>query len=296
MRYTKSMWLLVGALLLLSLGGTGLGVFISHVVWLRRRRQSIATTTLIAQYDLPEKLTPVEFALLCDGRMTRQAAIGQVVYLAMKGIVDLSRDPNQNTVAVSFHRGKETATDAPVVHELLPLEGQYRHLPISRELRTSLERDAEASLQAKGWLDPKNDFGEKRFKNLIVIMAAVTLAMMVVSAVALVSGAASHDNALAAIVLVVSIVVLVSSLVTIVFGTFVYHLVRYFYQDARIARRVNAKFRQHYNLVYGIYLYLRVSGSDTMTPDYATLDLSGLDALYPYAIAAGLDEQIGRFI
>lgn len=59
-----------------------------------------------------------------------------------------------------------------------------------------------------------------------------------------------------------------------------------------VARNYSPQYKHSYDEMIGLRQYLTVSGMDTMTPDYTTLDFRTLDTLYPYAVALGMDKRL----
>jgi len=65
------------------------------VLWYRRGRDPKGRGTIIAEYESPDALTPIELSALQHGSVKNSALSGEIVYLATKGYLSISRIEEQ---------------------------------------------------------------------------------------------------------------------------------------------------------------------------------------------------------
>ena len=124
-------------------------------------------------------------------------------------------------------------------------------------------------------------------RNALIMGAAGLLTAVLITIVA----GASSDTIVFTVVLTLSLEMVLGALaaLVVVFRGEMIH-------SAQFTMAATTKYAQQWRDVYGVYEYIRVSGMDIFTPHYETMDFVGLDPLYPYAVAAGLDKKVIKLI
>jgi hypothetical protein len=270
------------ALLAVSLWGAGLGL-----LYRRAHYRRLAAATLgKPEYDIARDLSPAEFSMIVTGRITRGAIAGEILWLAMHGYIGLTRD-DRGRVAATRERlsagGRLSELQTEALKELF-----YRVLPGSpaplRDARLTglLRYQTLKSLQEKGWINPAmpylrgNSAMPQRY--WVILMSALLAGLIVPWAI---SGSIYVAGAVETVIVILAVI----------WGYWII-FTGHFRDAAGIALRTSDMYKTDYDKVYGVYEYMKVSGMDTMLPEHGSLTFKGLDPLYPYAVAAGLDRRI----
>ncbi|HEY0965390.1 MAG TPA: hypothetical protein VGE13_02820 [Candidatus Saccharimonadales bacterium] len=300
--------ILVGIIIFLG-KGTGRGY--TSVSLTRLKRQGVVRP----EYEKFGDCTPAEFGMIIDGRCDRDEMIAEIIHLYLRGYIMLEKDQNGKIISkMTPNVNLETTSDIDKL--LLGAIANNRLPDVWR-----FEEVVMDSLRAKEWvIERQNAMGiMKRLGKWLIRLSVFTKVFLTIFGVLFVVPAlgfmilavtaggedlftyAGADSA-GAIYAMSMLIGVMASLLLITLGLPVvlavvaatYTFVESFRGVTIIARNYSPKYEQHYRDVIGLRQYLAVSGMDTMTPDYATLDFKGLDPLYPYAIAADLDKTITR--
>lgn len=238
-------------------------------------------------YSIQDDLSPAEFGYIVDGTIGLREWTGEIILLTMQGHIDLKQLPDGSFKVVKTLKGKTPLTS--VQRALLKSLGST-----NGDNTATLEYEVAHSLRQKGWIvsrkPPLRGLSEVPPKYIGIGF----IINLIVCAATLLAGVAfdvSGDVLYIAIVLMLTMEVMVSIIVGffILFRGEVLH-------NARFIMAATTKYEQQWKDVYGVYEYLRVSGMDIFTPDYKTMSLKGLDPLYAYAVAVGLDKKVVRLV
>lgn len=281
------------ALLILILSG----MFVGTVCGVLYRRAKIAQIrsrqTSIPAYQLDHHLSPVEFAIICEGVVTDRAVAAQLIALVMNRHLSVERsDEGKIIIRRADSQTRKTSEDVAFIRHFVPNDQTEAIFTGGSYLRSPLSYEAMTSLKQKGWLS--EDAHELEGATISgPTIAAISIAFLVGGAgIVMISLDMTRTLLFENIAILMMLFAVIILVFLIIRYTFIYHAQKSFRSHSRVARLITPRFTQEYHTVYGIYLYLKVSGLDTMTPDYATLDFEGLDKLYPYAVAVGLDPKI----
>lgn len=256
-----------------------------------------ARTLQKSEYALQDKLTPAEFQLLMKGSVNRNALAGEIIALQNQGYIHINRDTTGKPIATQTV--KEWRNAQPLQRQLLAsIFPRYAHssydLSTSKPLLRELRYYARKSLESKGWITPPrlhltiDSLMPKRYYTRLGIALITTPMFMFVLGKQL----GMDNESLFILTLLGGVVVLCGSVIT----ALTIHLIDYFRRGAAHTLHVTEKYKAEYAKAYGVYIYLSVSGMDTMTPEYDSLEFSGLDTLYPYAVAVGMDKEVTRLL
>lgn len=238
-------------------------------------------------YDIQDNLSPAEFGYIFDGTIGRREWTAEIILLTMRGYIKLERLPNGTFNAVKTLEGK------------LPLTSVQSALLKSMDNANvgdtaTLEYEVTKSLRQKGWImtrkPPLRGLSEVPLRYIIIgfiINLTVCMTMLLAGKAFGLSG----ETLYMAILLVLTAEAIVS-----VISGFVITFRGEMLHSARFIMAATTKYEQQWKDVYGVYEYIRVSGMDIFTPDYETMSFKGLDSLYPYAVALGLDKKVVKLI
>lgn len=241
-------------------------------------------------YNIENNVTPAEFGLVVDGAVGYKELVAEIVLLAIRDQVTLTQQPSGTFKVSRNHAAVKQAT--PIQAAILTALGQqnvglFTLLPM-------LKYETERSLVGKGWIvnkqPPLRGLSDvpSEYVRTAVILGLVGLVIAV--AVAFIAGASTTDlYVIVAVTLGAEMVIGALVAMVVVFRGELIH-------NARFVMAATNKYDQQWEEVYGVYEYLRVSGMDIFTPEYETMNFTGLDPLYPYAIAAGLDKKIIKLV
>lgn len=251
-----------------------------------------------AHYDAFEGLSPAEFGYLVDGKIGDNERIAEFIHLEQVGIIRLKQG-SEGRVQHELANPKAKLTDLQI--ELLhPLEGSDEYFAGKGAsayfgANHAFEAAVCQSLTAKGWIKHRI-----RTKGLAhITLGAVITAVLMIFVLTFVSVASfiaadvgkQTDEPLiwAGFMSVVAIFILIFG----TFGWIVFASYRWRFLIAnRIGSSATPKYDAHWEKLYGLALFLKVSGMDTMTPQYETLSFRDLDKLYSYAVAMGADKRV----
>lgn len=281
------------ALPIVAIAGYLIGIFYRNL----RIKQIQADTLQKPEYDVQDKLTPAEFCLLMKGRVDKNAFMGEIIQLQNMGYLELNETPS----------GQITAAKTNVFNKnIQPLQQELISAMFSRQsgnvfelkrvylLIGDLKFYTRQSLIKKGWIEKGKPHltlestMPRRF--LIREVASIILFPLLAFFAGKATGIDGED--LFVMPIMAAVAVLVSSIIV----AFYIHFKDYFRRSASHTLHVTEKYRTDYEASYGLYIYMKVSGMDTMTPDRETLNFKQLDKLYPYAVATGLDPAITKLL
>lgn len=274
--------IIIPALLVLYVVALAIGLSIGA----KRRRNTIKKSLkdriLIAEYSLEHELNPLEFELIYRGSISRRGAAGFIsqAIMSKQAIV---KDDQSIEVYPSNHNEKRIFTTI-----------QKGVIGDSIQALTALTLD---SLTHKGWISSLSPQDEKinmsyrhEIKSLLVLAAGLIISFFSAFMITDKSGMMQDTGIAAALV----------GLAAITYALFKILFVRVIdisaLSSSQISKRIAPKFSKKYRDIHGLFTYIKVSGMDTMTPDYDNLSLKGLDKLYPYAVASGLDKKIVKLL
>lgn len=170
-----------------------------------------------------------------------------------------------------------------------------QYSPTGINSRHELTSVALIDLVNKGWVTDSNiksSIQNNSFKYETISLAVIVIGLFIgfIGAPFMVTGQDIYQE--------IGIVLMLIGVFGVITSLFVLFFIRVtsiqIMVSSPITRRITPKFQDRYQEIYGLFLYMKVSGMDIMTPDYKTLDLRGLDKLYPYAVAVGLDKRLTR--
>jgi hypothetical protein len=238
------------------------------------------------RYTIMHDISPAEFGCIVDGTIGYKELVGEVILLYMQGAVKLTKGPSGKFFVDNTYT---RTTKLTLVQQAILKEIGAGQVSLYA-LQPALEYAVRQSLTQKGWIVTKRPFirGLTYLQDIYLIggIAAGIAVGGIAGLCAALAGATGED---------VYIIVLTTLLVELLLAMFA-GLAAIFrgemLQSARLALAATTKYAQEWKDVYGVYEYLRISGMDIFTPDYTTLNLKGIDPLYPYAVAAGLDKQV----
>ncbi|HJQ08534.1 MAG TPA: hypothetical protein VJ836_03595 [Candidatus Saccharimonadales bacterium] len=236
-------------------------------------------------YKIAEDLSPAEFGCIVDGTVDYKELVAEIVLLSLQGQVTFAKGPSGKFRVVKTYSTSARLT--PIQRAILKgLDGDTRLY----ELLPTIRYEATQSLVRKGWIVSKKKplRGLSSLPGRYVLYAScigiACAAVATLIAVAMqASGVAIYMTAVLTLTIEV-ILALIAGLIVVFRGEMIH--------NAQFIMAATTKYTQDWKNVYGVYEYIRVSGMDIFTPDYETLDFKGLDPLYPYAVAAGLDKKI----
>lgn len=263
-----------------------LAIVIGRSIGKHRRQKSLQKIldqkTIIPAYSLEHLLSPLEFEMLCTGKASKNGVAGTIAQSIMRGEASAKEDDDSLTINMI------SPQDRLALHAML-------YPPVDSSLRRELAAIALGSLFSKGWVtDPniKHDIQTTGFKYEIISLAVIVLGLFI-GIVGISFIVTDHDTYQK-----IGIALALIGVFGVVTSLFVLFFIRVasiqIIVSSPIARRITPKFQDKYQEIYGLFLYMKVSGMDTMTPDYKTLDMRGLDRLYPYAVAVGLDKKLTK--
>lgn len=285
------------------------GRFYTNFTLWRIRRRGI----MRPEYEKFEDCSPAEFGVIIDGQCGRDELVAEIIYLVNRGYIGLSGAAD-GTIAPALLARTPSAPVSDVDKFLLSAIAQGQVPDVTEFKKVVLQ-----SLGSKGWVTTRRfwgfDLADRVWRALgrlsLITRVILLLALIVFGIpflgfiVLMVSGGVSdpyvHSGAsdtlgfFGMLVMFGGLLLLALAIITpvlLVLATPLYVFVQGFKGVTIVARNHSPKYKQHYRDVLGLHQYLSVAGMDTMTPDYEKLDFRGLDPLYPYAIAAGLDGKI----
>lgn len=291
--YTTSMELVLIPLLVLSFSGALIGILIGRYTWNRRQAEALKSAPLTATYQLIDKLTPAEFALLYEGKVTDKAVFGNIVYLIQHDILTITK--TKTGLKLDFRPAKaKTNEQRSVLHSLRSLKSEYpNHIQITSTL-VDTTRSTQKSLELKGWIGSESNSSDFRAFDMRLFVAVLTLLIGSLVSIVLILSPSQPIQIIGAMIGAVTVVLFFT---IILIASSIRAFLSSFRNSSYLARRISEKYQAGYKDLHGLYIYLKVSGLDTMTPDYNDLStIKGLDRLYPYAVAVGLDKQIVKHI
>lgn len=276
-----------------------LGMLVGTICGILYRRAKIrqirSRQTNIPAYQLEHHLSPVEFAIICEGTVTNQAVIAQLVALIMSGRLTVERSHTGTLILRrATHQTDAPSDDTAYIRHFIQSNQDQAIFSGGGYLKSAMSYEAIKSLKQKGWL---NDDLDKQLRPVLSGPAITILGIAFLiggGGVAMILLGITKSLLLENIAILMILIAIIILLIMIVRYTFIFNAQKSFHSNSRIVRAITPRFVQEYHTVYDVYTYLKVSGLDTMTPDYDTLDFKGLDALYPYAITVGLDPKIIR--
>ena len=268
-----------------------LGWFFGKLAWNNRRSKVLAAKQSIVEYDLSHRLTPAEFAMLINGVASSDAALGQLAYLLYHHVVTLSRErPGLNLTVIK--PVKQLSADESIMLQdakrLIETYGSGARSAASESVLVAIQNNTLNSLQEKGWIS------ERPARAIISDKKMVIMAFLSGIVISIATILQKNDVFLLQLISVVMyIVAIIGYIVIILYFTALREFFTSYRKRSLITRRISSKYRNEYTKVHGVYTYIKVAGLDTMTPDYADLSsIQGLDKLYPYAVAIGLDTRL----
>lgn len=247
------------------------------------------STTTKSHYSLVHNLEPMEFGYILKGNLEYAAFLGHIISMSTKKGIQISYDSPGLKIDISDKHTKSISKIDSAV--LLSLKG---HSSLSEAFSfnyNSLTDCLQSNLSEKGWLSttrPSLDkfldyYFKKYFIKLVyafvLINVAVTLLFLLLKV---------DLDMLYALVSMVNI--------TFLSVTYFYTIIEYTKQinnhKHNLTIFASEDYSKKFNDIHGLYLYLKVSGEDTMTPDFEETLFDQLDSLYPYYVACGLDNKI----
>lgn len=259
-------------LILLLLTGLGilLGLLAAKLSRKHRLKGALSKKPVIAHYDLVYRLNPIEFEAICTGRVTVNGLAGFIAWAIMNGRAIVS-EHSITFVGISSNERR-------LFEALLPSSALNHTTPLVLD-----------SLTRQGWLrdlsQSSNRHTLKRSSAIAACVAAVSLILGTAGIFNIVLGNEQTGLALA-------VIGAAGFAVALIWATSIHVGVEHFVKNTQITSRISPTYLERYHNIYGVYHYMLVSGMDIMTPDYSTLNMRGLDDLYPYAVAAGLDKKL----
>lgn len=239
----------------------------------------------IPKYEAPENISPAEFAFLLTGRVSKKAIVGELIYMHMKGFIKLS---NSNIEPIKI--GSLSVHQRILLNELSISSYKYKNWhPFEYRLKLGLVNKGlikKIVTRRSIFRDVSSEFRHQ---------AQLVIFMIVLSVVAVVIVLATNSdvaNPPGSTYFAVTIVVLS----VVIFLTFLYVFYFVAKEYFRAANGISNNTTEDYGISWqefrSVLYYMKFTGMDTMTPNYDSMDFSGLDPLYPYAVAIGLDKQI----
>lgn len=238
------------------------------------------------QYSIEDDLSPAEFGFIIDGVLGHKEMVAEVIQLSLKGHIKLSKNSSGKLVVERIHGTQDHLS--PLQAAILKEIGVSGGIPYI--LPDVIEYETLKSLSEKGWIiiptsSPR--FMTELSPGYIIMMTLVGLAGLLIVYVSASLLGLRGEN----LYLTVSLSFVFELILGIILGLTV--IVKGEMQHTTGAiRGATTKFKRNWRHVNGVYNYMRISGMDIFTPDYETLDFNGLDKLYPYAVAAGLDGEV----
>jgi Predicted membrane protein (DUF2207) len=241
-------------------------------------------------YKITENLSPAEFGCIVDGTVGYKELVAEIILLSLLGNVTFSKEASGKfSVTKTYNTStKLTRTQGAILKGMDNNTSLYDLLP-------NLKYEVTQSLVRKGWIVNKRPPlrglssvpGKYLFYVLCVCLAISAMAAFI-AVVFRAPGEAIYMTVL--LTLTIEIILALIAGVVIVFRGEMIH-------NTQFIMAATTKYSEDWKNVYGVYEYIRISGMDIFTPDYTTLDFTGLDPLYPYAVATGLDKKIlGVFV
>lgn len=241
-----------------------------------------------AEYSLLYTLEPIEFALLCSGAIDKNALAGQVVRLATEKVIEL-RFGNSGFLEATRSTQVQPHEDMRSTVSLFSKLSQPLALDTFTLQPDKITLEIEQRLTKKGWLSPedarRNEFNSERYDRALLAATITSLVVGFASIAGLISLSGTDQE----IATTIAALCALSLLIILALVIFVRSFKIAYNKHSRILRSITPAFRERFSKIYGLYLYMKVSGLDTMTPAPDDLTFSGLDKLFPYAVAAGLD-------
>jgi hypothetical protein len=240
-------------------------------------------------YSIQDDLSPAEFGLIVDGTIGHKELVGEIILLAMQGQVTLAK---LSTGRFAVHKNLEVVrASTPIQNAILATIDGPNNGWIN--LQPALEYETRRSLVNKDWIinakPPLRAFSDvpRSYTRTALVIGATGMAA--VTALTLIFGTANDLWLFIPLALGFEMVFAALAAMVIVFHGEMIH-------NAQFVLAATTKYTQKWKDTYGVYEYIRVSGMDVFTPDYETMDFSGLDPLYPYAVAAGLDKKMLKLV
>lgn len=86
-------------------------------VWLKKRRATKGRGTVVAQYDVPDNLTPLEVGTLIDEKCDNRDVSAEIVYLATKGYIKINRIEKKNIFGKADYEFEKLKSGADLPRE-----------------------------------------------------------------------------------------------------------------------------------------------------------------------------------
>lgn len=242
-------------------------------------------------YTISDDLTPAEFGVIVDGAIGRKELVAEIILLAMRGQVVLNKLPSGSFRVVPVFSAIKDVT--PIQGAILATLGQENAALLALPL--TVEYETKRSLRSKGWIVDK----KPPLRGLSDVPPTYTRITLIAAAIIVVLAIMGTKLGGGSGILVYTVVVLTALAAEAVIISIVGLLIVFHGEMAHNAQfmlAASTKYAQQWKNVYGVYQYIRISGMDIFTPNYDTMDFSGLDPLYPFAVAAGLDKKIVKLI
>ena len=249
-----------------------------------------------AEYDLLYDLQPVEVSVLCTGYLDQHAIAGQAVYFASQGIINLRRNDQSGRVESIRNRLITPSDDSRSLVGLFSELHEPFPLPSRIYDDSWLLLETEKRLIKKGWLLPAelrhSDFKTEKFDKILLVSTIVSLSVGFLSIVGLVTFEEPQQE----LAIALALICIISIWLILIFAIYIRSFKITYDKHSRVLRSITPAFREKFSKLYGLYIYMKVSGLDTMTPMPGDLTFSGLDKLFPYALALGLDPKTTKML
>lgn len=250
-------------------------LIVMFYLWWTRGRDPKGRGTIYAQYDAPDNLTPVETGTLIDEKVDTKDISSEIIYLATKGYLKITRTENKGIIFKSedylLEKLKDQA-DLPSFDKQI-MDGLFQHgdhqkIKLS-ELKNAFYKQIKEindkvydSLVAKGYF-PKSP-AEVKYKYFLIVSIAL-FAIFLVSVLA----ALGNINLIA---------LAISAFIVIIFG---------FYMPVKTKKGVDTK-----ENILGLKEYLEVAEKDRIKFHNAPeKNPEHFEKLLPYAMVLGVEKE-----
>ena len=246
------------------------------------------STTQKAAYELVQDLSPAEFGYIIDGKFDAKEVAAELVVLYTRGFINvlINEDGSKKIVKNVGQRGRLTDMQTTILKQIPAQNGALFY-----SLVDDVRYAAEQSLIKKGWIvHRKRPISEIDLLDIKSSYRAICLLLLLVAPViwflCFIFGVRGTALQMTPILYLTALFIV----------SFIIGLILLFKGKRQLGMGIvfaaSPTFARDWKDIYGVYEYIRVSGMDTFTPNYENYDFTGLDKLYPYAVAAGLDKKI----
>ena len=243
-----------------------------------------------AQYAVLHDLEPIEYSYLIKGKLNYAALLGQLIMLDSGDDVEFSY--SNYLLLVNISRTVSSGTLKPIDNVVLSLmtDGLSLNEVYDNAIDT-LRSTVQNSLAMKGWISDKREslgqYIKRVMKKYLVTIIRVFIFINIFFMLVFYYISLDTDE---------TGVLLAAINISYIALSYFYTIIKYTMSVSSFKKNItmysSEKYRTQYTELQGLFDYMKVSGSDTMNPDYDDTLFKQLDSLYPYYVASGLDRKI----